>query len=112
MRASILVLFIVATVSLCLAQAPPQGINYQAVVYDIEGSQMPGVDAYDLIMANKQISVRFTILQSDPNGPEIYKESHSTTTDEYGLFSLVIGQGTQQSVDRKSTRLNSSHTAH
>lgn len=97
MRASILVLFIVATVSLCMAQAPPQGINYQAVVYDIEGSQMPGVDAYDLIMANKQISVRFTILQSDPNGLEIYKESHSTTTDEYGLFSLVIGQGTQQS---------------
>ena len=64
MRASILVLFIVATVSLCVAQAPPQGINYQAVVYDIEGSQMPGVDAYDLIMANKHKISKFLNVHS------------------------------------------------
>jgi len=74
-------------------QVPPQGINYQAVVYDIGGSAMPGVDAYDLILANQPISVRFTILKNAPNGQMAYCEAHSTTTDAYGLFNLVIGQG-------------------
>lgn len=75
------------------AQAPPQGINYQAVVYDIGGSAMPGVDTYDLVLANHDITVKFTILAGSANGTVVYSETHATTTDPYGLFTLVIGQG-------------------
>jgi len=95
MRLVVLFFFLLAGISSVFAQlAPPQGINYQAVVYDIGGSSMPGVDAYDLVLANKNISVRFTIIQNNPNGNPVYSEVHTTTTDDYGLFSLVIGQGT------------------
>lgn len=74
-------------------QAPPQGINYQAVVYDVGGTAMPGVDAFDLILANQSISVRFTIYRNAPNGQMVYCEAHSTTTDPYGMVNLVIGKG-------------------
>lgn len=97
MQLRLILLLILLSMKDVLGQAPPQGINYQAVVYDIDGSQMPGVDAYDLILANKQISVRFSILQGTSSGSEVYREVHSTITDEYGLFSLIIGQGQQQS---------------
>ena len=88
-------LLFISTVT--FAQAPPQGINYQAVLYDIEGSQMPGVDAENLVLANQDIRVRFTILKDTYNGTEVYSEDHQTTTDSYGLFTLVIGQGNQLS---------------
>jgi hypothetical protein len=94
MRKILLIAFVIHFIHVAFAQVPPQGINYQAVVYDIGGSAMPGIDTYDLILANKDISVRFTILQGNPNGNPIYSETHSTTTDEYGMFSLIIGQGT------------------
>lgn len=94
MRKLLLIAFAIHFVKVTFAQAPPQGINYQAVVYDIGGSAMPGIDTYDLVLANKAISVRFTILQGNPSGSAIYSETHSTTTDEYGMFSLIIGQGT------------------
>jgi len=94
MRNLLVCLLLIGLSSNFWAQVPPQGINYQAVVYDIGGSAMPGVDTYDLVLANKNISVRFTILQGSANGNPIYSETHSTTTDEYGMFSLIIGQGT------------------
>lgn len=74
-------------------QAPPQGINYQAVVYDLDGGNMPGVDAGDVVLANKDIGVRFSINKNHPYGQTIYKEVHYTTTDKYGMFNLVIGMG-------------------
>lgn len=95
MKLNILFCFIFLLTTYVSAQlAPPQGINYQAVVYDIGGSSMPGIDAYDLVLANKYISVKFTIIQNTASGTPIYSETHTTTTDDYGLFSLVIGQGT------------------
>ena len=79
------------------AQAPPQGINYQAVIYDVEGSSMPGVDAYNLILANLDLNIRFTIIAGSVIGEEVYIETQNTTTDEYGMISVVIGQGNPES---------------
>jgi len=94
----ILLLTLVAFSSGLFGQAPPQGITYQAVVYDVEGSQMPGIDAENLVLANQDIHVRFTIRKDAASGTAAYHEDHYTTTDPYGLFTLIIGQGTQLSV--------------
>lgn len=80
-----LALFIIST-SLTVAQAPPQGINYQAVARDNGG----------LILANTTIGVKFSILSDIVNNTVEYSEEFTgVTTNQFGLFTLVIGQGTQ-----------------
>ena len=62
---------------------PPQGISYQAVAYDSEGFEI----------SNQDISVRLGILLGGVDVEASYSEVHSVTTDDFGLFSLVISQG-------------------
>ena len=73
-----------------------EGINYQAVAIDEDGKEIVGMDVDGKPLYNKAIGVRFTIL-SGSNGPVLYEETHTANTDQYGLFSLVIGSGTQTS---------------
>ena len=96
MNKIILLLFIAFATQFGFAQAPPQGINYQAVVYSDNGENEPGLNVPGQVLRNKNIRVRFTIIQNATNGTEVYKEAHTTTTDAFGMFSLVIGQGVQE----------------
>jgi hypothetical protein len=99
---NIILLFIALTVhSINVSaqqEAPPQGINYQAVVYSNNGNENPGLDVPGQILMNQEIGVRFTILFSSETGTEVYKETNKVTTDNFGLFTLIIGQGSQTSV--------------
>ncbi len=95
-RIAILFTAIFVNISILLAQAPPQGINYQAVVYSDNGNNQPGLNVPGQVLRNKSIRVRFTLIQNSANGTEVYKEVHTTTTDAFGMFSLVIGEGIQQ----------------
>jgi hypothetical protein len=61
----------------------PQGINYQAVAYDANGFEL----------ANQEISVRLGILLETADAESSYSETHQITTNNFGLFSLVISQG-------------------
>jgi hypothetical protein len=97
-KIAILFTLIFVNISILLAQAPPQGINYQAVVYSDNGNNQPGLNVPGQVLRNRNIRVRFTIIQNASNGMVVYKESHATTTDAFGMFSLVIGEGTQESI--------------
>jgi hypothetical protein len=66
-----------------MAQAP-KGINYQGVARDPEGKPL----------TNKTISVKISILKDAANGEVEYSETHKPLTNQFGLFTLVIGQGT------------------
>lgn len=70
---------------ICFAQSPPQGISYQAVARDTDGS----------ILALTELDVRMTINANQTT--DMWVETHEVTTDEYGLFSLIIGQGDPES---------------
>ena len=64
----------------------PAGINYQAVARDANGE----------LLKNQTIKVQFTILQGAnlSSASAVYTEEHSSvTTNQYGLFTLVIGSG-------------------
>ncbi len=63
--------------------APPPGINYQAVARDNTGS----------ILANNSLTIRVSILNV-VNGAPQFQETHTVTTNQFGLFDMVIGQGT------------------
>ena len=69
-----------------------QGISYQAVIIDSTPQEVPGRDITGNIIPNQPVMVRFSIL--DAAGTIEFQEEHSTTTDMYGMISLVIGQGT------------------
>ena len=66
------------------AQAP-MGFSYQAVVRD----------AQNAIVANQPITVSITILQGDnlESAKQVYDEQHNVTTNQNGLFTIVVGKG-------------------
>ncbi len=84
---------------LVIGQAPPQGINYQAVAMDFSNAEIPGTDAMNIPVKNEAIKVRFSIIKDQINGVTAYQEEHTTTTDQNGLFQLIIGTGFQLSTD-------------
>jgi len=62
----------------------PQALNYQAVARTADG----------VIIPTQNIGVRFSILEGSVTGTTLYSETHTTTTNSYGLFTLAIGRGT------------------
>lgn len=75
-------LLLVLTPIFTFAQAP-EGINYQAVARDGNGD----------ILLNQSLTIRLTIKESGPAGTTVYQETHNASTNDFGLFSLTIGQG-------------------
>ena len=67
---------------LVLAQ-PPQAFKYQAVVRGAAGD----------IISNEPIDVQISIRDGWAAGTVIYQETHSATTNQFGLISLPIGWG-------------------
>jgi trimeric autotransporter adhesin len=78
---TILICFTAIT-QLTFAQAP-QAMNYQAVARDAAG----------VIYANQNISLRITITDGS-GGATLYRETHNTSTNQFGLFTLSVGMGT------------------
>jgi hypothetical protein len=78
----ILFCMVMLTVSFAYAQAP-QGIKYQAVARNAGGN----------IIANQNVSLRFSIHSGSVTGPVVFSETQSATTNQYGLFSVKIGYG-------------------
>ncbi len=93
MKKIFLSLFILLISAVSFAQAPPEGISYQAVALDPDGREIAGVDASGVAIPDKAISVRFSIIPGSAGADPEYVEVHETNTDAYGLFSLIIGAG-------------------
>lgn len=73
--------------------AQTAGINYQALILNSEEIQIPGpeVEENQIVLGLEDVSFRFTI--SDETYQELYSEEQSTTTDENGMVSLIVGDG-------------------
>lgn len=67
----------------CLIAQTPQAINYQGVALDNSGN----------VITTHLVSLRLSILSGSTSGSAVYVETHSKTTDAYGLFSLQLGHG-------------------
>ena len=62
------------------------GISYQGVARDAQGG----------ILSNQPISVIFRIVNNPQGEGQLYQETHTVTTDSYGLFNLSVGSGSQE----------------
>ncbi len=72
-----------AAAAIAMAQSW-QKFNYQAVARDATGE----------VIENQAIGVRISIHSGTMAGPTEYQETHSVTTNDFGLFDLAIGGGT------------------
>ena len=81
---------IIASVIMFLPQQvnaqSPNAFSYQAVARASNGDQI----------ANQAVSFRISILQDSISGSSVYSETHSATTNKYGLVNLQIGNGTSK----------------
>ena len=83
-RYLLLLVFSAFTAGIFAQDNVPLGIHYQAVARDNYGNEI----------VNRKISVKFSIIQSDPLGTIVYQELHQDVfTSRFGVFSLIIGQG-------------------
>jgi hypothetical protein len=62
----------------------PQKMSYQAVVRDGSG----------VLIASQVVGMEICIVQGAVDGPSVYSETHSPTTNLNGLVSVEIGAGT------------------
>ena len=77
-------LFLLLFLPLLAFTQVPQGVGYQGVATDANGIEL----------VNQSISIRASIISASPNGTIEWQETHNTSTDTFGLFTLTIGQGT------------------
>ncbi len=66
-----------------------RGISYQALIIDPITQELPGVNNSNAPLANKDICLKFSIID-EINDLE-YEEIFSITTDNYGMVNLIIG---------------------
>jgi endosialidase-like protein/trimeric autotransporter adhesin len=62
----------------------PEEFNYQAVLRNSSGE----------LLAGEVVDVEISIINNNASGTVLYTETHTKTTNAYGLVNLVIGTGT------------------
>lgn len=82
MRTSILTLFLAFT-GLCVMAQAPQKFSYQGVARDNAGNTLTSTN----------IGIKFDLHQYTANGAVVYSETHSASTNAFGLFTLQAGNG-------------------
>ncbi len=83
LKFSALFLFLALIVSSSLHSQSPQGIPYQAVMRNADGS----------VMASSAVSLTFMIHDGTADGTVVYQESHSLASNAQGLVTCVVGNG-------------------
>ena len=69
------------------AQTMPKGMNYQAVARNLNGE----------IMSNESITLKINLVSNmNQERRSYFSETHTITTNDLGLFSLIVGEGIQE----------------
>jgi len=84
MKRSLSLLVWLLVMAMGIQAQSPDMFNYQAVARSSNGK----------VIANKNVSFRFSILQGSPAGVSVFTETHIVLTNEYGVASLQVGAGT------------------
>jgi hypothetical protein len=85
MKRITLVLVSLMLIAVSIFSQAPQAFKYQAVARN---------STTGALLQNQSVSFRITLLQGGPTGTTVYKETHLTTTNSFGLANLDIGKGT------------------
>ena len=78
-----LLMFLLAGASLSMAQSSSNGFNYQGVARDADGE----------VLSNINLLLEVSLYSDADQTDLLWREGHSITTNEFGVFATVIGQG-------------------
>ncbi|MBL7712874.1 MAG: hypothetical protein JNL13_10430, partial [Chitinophagaceae bacterium] len=84
MKKALLLLALVLSAAAGTRAQAPQLFNYQGVARNSSGTAL----------AAAPIGLRISILDGGPAGTVVYQETHATTTNAFGLYTVAIGSGT------------------
>ncbi|MFK7951762.1 MAG: hypothetical protein AB8B73_02875 [Ekhidna sp.] len=87
MKKIALIITLLASSIILWAQAPGS-FQYQAVIRDAQGDPL----------TNTSVTVQFSLLQGSEAGSSVYSESHTVTTNSFGLINIAIGTGASSDV--------------
>ena len=93
MKKTLLTLLSVLFCAITFAQSVPQGINYQAVARDASGA----------VLMNQALTIQFSVISDITTSAVSWQETHTVNTNDYGLFTAIIGGGTTTSVGTSAT---------
>jgi hypothetical protein len=82
----ILVLLLVTSTIYLFGQTPEK-MNYQGIARDVSGAPL----------SEQEISLKISILEGSTNGSTSYAEVHNVSTNNLGLFTIQIGDGSSVS---------------
>jgi hypothetical protein len=84
-------IFNLLLISICLLKVvnaqPHQAFQYQAVVRDGSGN----------LITNQTVKFRLSIIDSYEAGPIVYQETHLEVTNDFGIVTLTVGEGSPAS---------------
>ena len=83
MKKLLLTLTSILFCAITFAQSVPQGINYQAVARDANGD----------VLINQALTIQFSVISDITTSAISWQETHQDTTNDYGLYTVIIGQG-------------------
>lgn len=83
MQKMALLCLLFAGILLSFTQNSGKGFSYQAIARNSDGQ----------VKAKEQVEVQFTLMPGPQAATPAWQETHSVLTNEFGLFSLVIGKG-------------------
>ena len=86
MRLKILFIFLIFPV-LIFSQSPEK-FSYQSVIKNSRG----------YLLKNQEVGLRISILFNSANGASVYSEEHTALSNDNGLITLTIGEGTTRDV--------------
>lgn len=78
-----LLMFLLAGTSVSMAQSSSNGFNYQGVARDADGE----------VLSNINLLLEVSLYSDADQIDLLWREGHSITTNEFGVFATVIGQG-------------------
>ena len=93
MKNTLLILTSVLFCAITFAQSVPQGINYQAVARDSNGD----------VLMNQALTIQFSVISDITTSAVSWQETHTVSTNNYGLYTAIIGQGISTSVGSSAT---------
>ena len=93
MKRTLLTILSVLFCAITFAQSVPQGINYQAVARDANGA----------VLMNQALTIQFSVISDIATSAVSWQETHTVSTNDYGLYTAIIGQGTATSVGSSVT---------
>ena len=79
----LLSIVIVILISLSVFSQVPRSFNFQAVVRDNSGN----------VVSNQNVGIKISIIPEGTYMLPVYSETHSITTNQFGLISLKVGEG-------------------